>query len=360
MKYLEINRKDLTHNIKVLRKEIDTEIIAVVKGNGYGLGLVEFTKFLWDNGLSFFAVATVEEAIELRKAGIKGRILMLSSTAVKKDVQKLIDNNIILTVGSKEAIEVANELAKEPVPAHIKIDTGFGRYGFLFDDIETLVQAIKNNPNVKIEGCYSHFSNAYDVKTKWTTLQLDKFASTVENLKLNGIKPGMLHICNSSAALKYRYMWLNAVRIGSAFTGRILVPNNIGLKKIAKLKVSVSEVKRLPRGSNIGYSNTYKTKNETKVAIIPVGYMDGINMGTNNDCFRFIDHLRYVYNDVKNILKDNSMKVTINEREYKVIGKVGLYHITVDIGNDNIKPGDIATLEVKPLYIDSRIERKYV
>lgn len=338
MKVLEINRKDLIHNIKAIKKEMNCQIIAVVKGNGYGLGLVEYTKFLRDNGIDFFAVSSIEEALELRNAGIKEEILMLSSTCVEKDIKELIENDITLTVGSKETMEKVNQIAEKPVSVHIKIDTGFGRYGFMYDDIDILVQTIRNNSNVKIEGVFSHFSDAYNKKSKWTSLQFDRFLNVIENLKLNNINPRILHICNSSAALKYKYMRMNAVRIGSAFTGRILVPNTIGLKRIAKLKTNVVEVKTLPKGFNIGYSNTYKTKKQTNVAVLPVGYMDGINMGTNNDSFRLIDHARYMYNDFKNIFKDNSIKVVINEKTYNAIGKVGLYNIIVDIGNDNINP----------------------
>lgn len=360
MKVLEIDRKDLMHNIKVIKKNMKCQIIAVVKGNGYGLGLVEYTKFLRDNGIDFFAVATVEEAVELRNAGINEKILMLSSTSVKSDIETLIKNNIIITIGSKETANIVNSVSKVKVPVHIKIDTGFGRYGFLYDDIESIVQVISNNDKLKIEGCFSHFSDAYNKKDKWTILQYNRFLDTIENLKLNNINPGILHICNSSAAIKFPYMRLNAVRIGSAFTGRILVKNTIGLKKIAKLKTNVVEVKSVPKGFNIGYSNTYKTKKNTNIAILPVGYLDGINMGTNNDTFRLIDHIRYLYNDFKNIFKNNLINVSINGKTYNVIGKIGLYNMIVDIGNDDIKPNDSVMIEVKALYINSKIRREYI
>lgn len=360
MKVLEINRKDLEHNIKKIKNEFNKQqIIAVVKGNGYGLGLVEYTKFLEDNGLDFFAVATIEEAIELRNAGIKSKILMLSSTSIQSEVETLVNHNITLTIGSKEAAKVANSIAKKEISVHIKIDTGFGRYGFLYSDIENLIETLKENTNLKIEGCFSHFSDAYNKKEKWTNTQFNRFLNVIENLKLNNIDCGMLHIANSSAALKFKHMRLNAVRIGSAFTGRILVKNTIGLKKIAKLRTEVVEVKRLPKGFNIGYSNTFKTKKETNIAVLPVGYMDGINMGTNNDTFRFIDYLRCMYNDFKDMFKDKSIKVKINNKVYSAIGKIGLYNIIVDIKDDKIKPGDIAIIEVKALYIDSKIKREY-
>ena len=360
MKVLEIERKDLIHNVKVIKENMNCQIIAVVKGNGYGLGLVQYTKFLRDNGIDFFAVATVEEALELRDAGITENILMLSSTSVKDEVEALIKNNIILTIGSKEAADVANSVAEAKIPIHIKIDTGFGRYGFLYDDIESIVQAISNNNKLKVEGCFSHFSDAYNKNSKWTIIQYNRFLNVIENLKLNNIDPGILHICNSSAAIKYPYMRLNAVRIGSAFTGRILVENKLGLKKIAKFKTNVVEIKNLPKGFNIGYSNTYRIRKNTNVAVLPIGYLDGINMSTNNDSFRFIDHIRYLYNDFKCIFKNNSIKVNINNKNYDVIGKIGLYNMVIDIKNDNIKIGDIAIIDVKALYVNSKIRREYI
>lgn len=366
MKILEINRKDLVHNInkikEYIKKDSNCEIIAVVKGNGYGLGLVEYTKFLIDNGIDFFAVSTIEEAIELRKSGIKEKILMLSSTAIKQEIEQLIDNNIIITIGSNESLKLVQEIGQErniTISAHIKIDTGFGRYGFLYNQIEDLIEKLKNSDKIKIEGCYSHFSESYSKKENWTNIQYERFLRVIENLKLNNIEIGMLHICNSSAALRYKHMKLNAVRIGSAFTGRILVENTLGLKRIGKLVTQVAETKILPKGFNIGYSNTYKTKKETKIAILPVGYFDGINMGTNNDSFRIIDHIRYIYNNVKDIFRKPYLYVNINNKEYRIIGKFGLYNTIVDIKHDNIKPGDMVVIETKPLYINSKIRREY-
>lgn len=371
MKVLEVSNQDLIHNINVIKKinQVDEglkspEIIAVVKGNAYGMGLIEFSKTLIEQGINFLAVATVEEALELRKNNIKSKILLLSSIGVIDEIVKLLENDIILTVGSVEVLKnvekVATEMSKV-AKIHLKIDTGFGRYGFVYNEPLEIVEAIKETKNVEILGTFSHFSESFSKKEKWTSLQYERFLNVIEVLKQNGINTGLLHICNSSAFLKYPYMRLNAVRIGSAFSGRLIIPNVYGLKRIGVLRTKISEIKKLPKNFNIGYSNTYKTKQETRIAIIPVGYQDGINMTTSNDCFRLIDHMRYIYNDLKNIIKDKNLYVKINNKKYKVLGKIGMYNMVIDLKNDeDVHIGDEVYVDIKPLYIDSKIQREYI
>ena len=377
MKSLIINKEDLKHNIRKIKQIVkDTgrqdnhkpiKIIAILKGNGYGLGLVQYAKFLIDNGIEFLAVSTVEEAIKLREAKIEAKILMLSSTAIKKEIEILVENDIIITIGSKEALEQAEQIAikkNKKIKAHLKIDTGFGRYGFIYSNPEEIVQTLKNAKNIEIEGTFSHFSLAFYEKDEYSEKQFNRFINVIEILKQNKIETGMLHICNSSGFLKFKNKRLNAVRVGSAFLGRLAIPNIYGLKKIGYLKSNVAEIKTLPKKFNIGYSNSYQTKQETKVAIIPCGYCDGFNVKEQRDMFRKRDKLRYIVRDIKDSFKDKSLYVEISsktgDKKCKVLGRVGMYHITCDITGKNIEIGDEVKLDVNPLFVNSTIRREYI
>lgn len=374
MKAVVINKEDLRYNIEKIKEYAETnmpddngkkvKIIAVVKANGYGLGIVEYSKILIDNGIDFLAISTIEEALKLRQAGInekEAKILMLSSTSVKEDVKTLIENNIILTIGSKEAAEVADKIGQElgkKIKAHLKIDTGFGRYGFLYDNREEMIKSLKEVKNIKIEGTYTHFSNAY-YDDNYTKKQFDRFMECIEVLKMNEIETGMLHTCNTSAFIKFPNMHLNAVRIGSAFTGKLSFKNSMGLRKIGYLKSNVAEIKVLPKDFNIGYSNAYKTKKETKVAIIPCGYMDGVNIQTGRDMFRMVDKIRYIVRDIKDTLKKQQIFVTINGKKCPVLGRVGTYHVTVDITGKDININDEVVFNANLKHIDSSIRREW-
>lgn len=366
MKSVVINKEDLRYNIEKIKEYIirddKIKLIAVVKSNGYGLGIVEYTNFLIDNGIDFFAVSTIEEALEIRNAGIKEKLLILSSTSIEQDVKTLIENDIILTIGSKEAAKIADKVGQElnkKVKAHIKIDTGFGRYGFVYNNREEMIQVLMNLKNIKIEGTFTHFSNAY-YDDKYTITQFERFINCIEILKMNKIETGMLHVCNTSAFIKFPNMHLNAVRIGSAFNGRVSFENSMGLRKVGYLKANVAEIRKLPKGINIGYSNTYKTKKETTVAIIPCGYSDGVNIGVEKDMFRLVDKIRYIVNDIKELLKKKQLFVKINGQSCPILGRVGTYHITVDITKKDVSVNDEVIFNTGIKYVDSNIRREWI
>lgn len=185
MKTLEISKEDLRYNLNLINERLSkkSEIIAVVKANGMGLDLVKYTEFLIQEGIHFFAVSNTIDAITLRKNGINESILMLSEVINESELTDLIKNDIILTIGSldeKEKIENLSKSLDKKVTAHIKIDTGFARYGFLYND-EKIFEAVKTTENIDVKGCFTHFSKPID--EKWTRIQFSRFKNLIPKIK---------------------------------------------------------------------------------------------------------------------------------------------------------------------------------
>ena len=382
MKVLEVNKNDLKYNISLIKEMLRTsnvyensengeitenspKIIGVVKGNGYGLGLREISEVLIKNDIKILAVSSIEEAIELKEMNLDAEILLLGSTSIKDELEELIEKKITLALGSFSQIDnlksiIEEKNIQEKVKVHLKIDTGFNRYGFKLEEIELLSERLKEISDlISIEGTFSHFSYAYSNSEEYTKKQFKDFNTAIDILRSNGISTGLLHICNSSAFLKYPQMHLDAVRIGSAFIGRVAIKNST-LRKVGKLYGKISEIKNVKKDEYIGYSNTEKAKNDMKLAIVPVGYIDGLNSGKLNDTFKTIDKLRIAKNALVDIFKDKYLYATINGNRCKIIGKIGMNHVAIDITNKDINIGDKAYFNISPLNVNNKIRREYI
>lgn len=286
----------------------------------------------------------------------------MSSTAIEQELENMLKNNITITIGSTEAkealIKIIKRVNKKP-KIHIKIDTGFGRYGYLYTDTERIIKDIKELQKFAIiEGIFSHFSTSF-YKEKWTNLQYERFLEVLKTIEEHKINIPIKHISNSSAFIRFPQMSLSAVRIGSAFLGRVAVANKLGLKKIGYLESEISEIKTLPKGWNIGYSNTYTTKKETKVAIVPTGYAEGYHMKLSSDMLSFGNKVRDVIQAIKSLFKNTKLYVEINNKRYPILGRIGMYHVTVDITGEDFKIGEKVKMNANPLYVDSSVRRLY-
>lgn len=357
MAELIIEREKLKKNIEIIRSKTNSRIIAVVKGNGYGLGLMDMARFYLEEEIDMLAVSDRDEALSLCRLDPPPRILYMAPPRDMEEARTLVKNNIICTVSSISSARLLNDAAGElntPVRVHIKIDTGFGRFGFTNGDLIPL----KDYNHLKYEGCYSHFSSSFSPSPKHTMVQFRNLLDAKQSLEKMGITPQMVHICNSAAFFKYPEMHLDAVRIGSAFLGRIPIKNTFGLLKVGYLMTSVSEVKSLSAGHTVGYANTYKTKKPIQSAVIDAGYAHGLNMEKGPDTFRLSDTLRWGYRGVK--LFGARLHVTINDRPVPILGRIGMYHTVVDITSLKVNPGDPVRIEVNPLFVPSGVKRIYL
>lgn len=357
MKKLVINKSILNENIRKIKTHTESTIIATLKNNGYGLGLDEYPRILLETGIDFFAVSTIEEAKTLRKNGFTNKVMLLHSTSIDEDIKTLIENDIIITVGSFDALEAVIKNAENKVNIQIKIDTGFGRFGFLPSEMEALAEKLKTTDKLNIIGTFSHFTMSFNKSPRYTYKQFNKFKKCIKILNKLNIDTGMLHVCNSSAFIKYKDMHLDAVRIGSAFLGRILTPNELNLTRIGNLISKIEDTKTLPKGHFIGYSNTKKTKYKTNIGIVPVGYLDGFCLKKSIDCFRLKDILREMYATFKLLRK--KIYVTVGHKKAPILGKIGTNNIVVEI-NDGIDINADVILEVNPMMVPANINREFI
>ena len=363
MRYV-VEKSSLAENIQIIKKLAGSvPVIGVVKGNGYGLGTVRFAEALVEGGIGVLAVACMEEAQALRKAGITLPILLMTPPANAEIAERAVANEITVAVDSFNSAHLLDTAAKArrvKAKAHIKVDTGLGRYGFLPGQENEIIDVYNSFGHVEFTGIYSHFSSSFAKSPDSVNRQLEKFLTVTQNLEGEGYNCGIKHIANSSAALLYPATHLDAIRIGSAFLGRPAVPNTVGLKKIGFMECEIAAIKELPANHNIGYGDTCQTKKPLRVAIIPLGHTHGFGMEKRRDCFRLRDVARYVVNDIKPLFGKDQLTCQIGEKTAPVIGRIGLTHTTVDISGLDCAVGDTARFEMNPLQVDALVERVFV
>ena len=364
MKALVVEKDKLRKNIEIIKKHSDHAIIfGVLKGNGYGLGLIELARIMRDDGIGRFAVTEPSDALRLRNAGFcDEEILIIRSAADEEDINTIIEACATATVGSSEAAAALNGVAERDgivIDVHIEIDTGMGRYGFLPSEMDKILSVYKYMKNLNVTGIYTHFHSAFSSRSA-TKAQQECLLRVVESIRGAAFEPGIVHASNSSALFDSSISPLDAVRIGSAFTGRLPRKGNFGLQRVGYLSCQISEIRWLPKGHSIGYGAGYVTRRPTKIAIIPLGYGDGFLVEKARDLYRLRDVIRYVLSDLKRLICGGKYYVTIGGKRARVLGHVGLNNTIVDVTNINCSVGDEVMFDCSPLYVGDHIERLYV
>lgn len=352
-----IDKSLLEENIKIIKEKAKVPVIGVVKGNGYGFGIKELTLILKNSDIKTFAVTEIDDIPVLREILDDEDILIMRSTCIESEAEIIAKNNCIATIGSLNAAQVMDNVSKRlgiKTKCHLKIDTGMGRYGFMPSEVEDAIKCYTLE-NLEFVGAYTHFSSAFHNR-ELTKAQLEIFKDIIKQIQKCGISTGTLHASNSPALLNVDDVCLDSVRIGSAFTGRVITQNNkVKLKRIGILEADVIEIKTVPAGYSIGYNGQYKTTRETKIAIVPIGHYDGFGLVKEKEIADF----HSVLSQLKKFLKKQQMYVKINGRMFSVIGEIGLSHTAVDITGSDVKIGDTATVDISPLMVNPRVPRIY-
>ena len=287
--WVEINLNNIGYNLNEIKKRLDEnmKVCCVVKANAYGCGAVEVAKYLQNNKVDFFAVARIEEALELRNNNIKLPILCLGYTDISM-IKEAIQKDIAITLYDVKYAKAVNEIAKQlnkKTRVHIKLDTGMSRLGFLAEDAIEPIKEINKLDNIYIEGIYTHFAKA-DEKDKTTTkIQLSRYKKVIDSLENLNINIPIKHVANSAAILDLENDLFNMVRQGIILYGYYPsdeVKKDISLRPCLKLKSAVTNVKILDENVGISYGHVYKTSEKCKIVTVSIGYADGFNRNQHN------------------------------------------------------------------------------
>jgi serine/alanine racemase len=298
--WLEVTLSNLKNNIESIRSIISEEmdIISVVKANSYGLGSLNISKYLSSIGIKYFAVATLQEALDLRiKGKVPGEIIILSWTPVsEKDT--LIKYNLTQTLID---YDYAKKLNDEPgiVKCHIKVDTGMNRFGHKIKDVE-IFKKMYELKNLNILGIFSHLCRVREFEEEadgYTKMQIENFDYIIEQLEKEGINVGIKHIMNSFGILRFNENKYSMVRPGLLMYGVSPDPDNeqisklldeYNFKPVASLRCKVMTVKTIEKGEKVGYNGKYTAEEKTKIATISIGYADGLSFASSKNKFRVI------------------------------------------------------------------------
>lgn len=280
--WVEIDLEALANNVRALKALIGPQValFAVVKADAYGHGAVAAARVALLNGATYLAVASMAEALALRDAGINAPILVMSYTPTQA-IRQAVRQQITVTVYDLELAREYDRLARENggrLKVHIKIDTGMGRIGVLAGNAMPFFRHLLKLNHLEIEGIYTHYANA-DSDPAATAEQTRLFKSVLVPLKASGYQFKYIHAANSAATLTDKETHFNAVRCGLALYGlspspTAQVPSSF--RPVMSWRTVIASVKVLPPGHPVGYGSTYRTSDEEKVAVIPVGYADGL------------------------------------------------------------------------------------
>ncbi|MBZ0293856.1 MAG: alanine racemase, partial [Anaerolineae bacterium] len=285
--WIEVDQAAIAHNVRLLKEMVgdDVTIMAVVKADGYGHGAVSTSITALANGAGALAVASLDEALELRNAGIEAPVLVLSYTPVAA-ARQAVRRKISLTVYDLDLAHLYNQVARsegQPLTVHVKIDTGMGRMGVLANEAVPLFRHLLNMAYLNIEGIFTHFSMS-DEDPEYTAQQLRTFKTVVNPLRANGVNFKYIHTANSAAILTTEDAYFNLVRPGIALYGLSpseTVPIPPAFKPAMTWKTVIAQVKALPPGSPVGYGQTYRTEGQERIAVIPIGYSHGFRRKPN-------------------------------------------------------------------------------
>ncbi len=324
----EIDLGAISYNLKGVRRKVGphVKVMAVVKANAYGHGLVEVAKFVGHRLADYFGVALPEEGVKLRQAGIEKPIHVFNLPA-KSQTSLFFDYDLEPTICSFTDMDALNSVGtrrKEKTPVHLKIETGMNRVGVKVENLSSFLNSLSSFKYLEIKGVYTHFATSEDRDKSFARKQLDEFHRALQILKRNKIFPELIHCANSGAILDLPETYFSMVRAGMIMYGYYPTREtmeSVPLKPAMTLKSKVLLVKWIEKGDSVSYGRRFVARRQTKIATLPVGYADGF----------------------RRALTGNAV-VLIQGKRFPVVGTICMDQLMVDVGKADITVGDEGVL----------------
>ncbi|HTN43265.1 MAG TPA: alanine racemase [Nitrospiria bacterium] len=285
----EIDLNAFRHNLRWVRNRIGPRrgLLAVVKANAYGHGIVSISKAASSEDIQGLGVAFVEEGVQLRRAGITKPILVMAGF-LPEEAEGCLKHRLTPVVSNPDQLDVLKRLAQKtarPFGVHLKIDTGMGRLGLMEGELGAFVERARAIKKIEIQGLMSHFADDELTDCRTAEDQIDRFEEAHRMIESLGIKIPRLHMSNSAAIVSLERGWFNLVRPGIVLYGyapAFSAPGSIPIKPVMTLKTRIIHLKRVPAGTSISYGRTYTTRRESLIAVLPIGYADGYSRAWSN------------------------------------------------------------------------------
>jgi alanine racemase len=322
MRTLRINLEAIVHNLDVMRARASgVKVMGVVKANAYGHGMIPVAKTLERAGVDYLGVADVSEALELREAGVTAPVLAWLHDP-NDDFVSAVLHDVDLGVANLEQltkIAKASALTSKVAKLHLKIDTGLGRNGSTEAEWANLLAAVKQlGSSVEVVGIFSHLSTT---SREDDLRQIEKFDEAVAEAKRHGVSFTLRHLTASDGSLSYPDAHYEMVRVGVALYGLDPFSTNraaeYGLVPAMTAVTKISQLKNVPAGQGVSYNYLHRTKTATTLALIPVGYAEGLPRAATGKA-----------------------EVSINGKRYPILAQIAMDQFVLDVGDDEVKVGD--------------------